>query len=146
MNKQMRSTRPYEVGYGKPPRATRFRKGQSGNPRGRTAERESLITVFKRLATKRVKVIENGIPKTISMAEAVITQNLRAALNQDQTAMGNIMRLAEHAGEFKDLTDPNVVGRPLILREKMSTEEFMAFHGVEVVQRPSSQTNGQPPE
>ena len=24
-----------EVGYGKPPRRTRFRKGQSGNPRGR---------------------------------------------------------------------------------------------------------------
>lgn len=26
---------PYEVGYGKPPAATRFRKGQSGNPAGR---------------------------------------------------------------------------------------------------------------
>lgn len=25
----------YEVGYGKPPRNTRFRKGQSGNPAGR---------------------------------------------------------------------------------------------------------------
>jgi len=27
----------YEVGYGKPPLQTRFRKGQSGNPRGRLA-------------------------------------------------------------------------------------------------------------
>jgi hypothetical protein len=26
--------RPYEVGYGKPPVHTRFRKGVSGNPRG----------------------------------------------------------------------------------------------------------------
>ncbi|MBL4544643.1 MAG: hypothetical protein JKP95_01895 [Oceanicaulis sp.] len=25
----------YEVGYGKPPKATQFKKGQSGNPRGR---------------------------------------------------------------------------------------------------------------
>ena len=25
----------YEVGYGKPPKETRFRKGQSGNPKGR---------------------------------------------------------------------------------------------------------------
>ncbi len=25
----------YEVGYGKPPRHTRFKKGRSGNPRGR---------------------------------------------------------------------------------------------------------------
>ena len=27
--------RSYEVGYGKPPAATRFVKGKSGNPRGR---------------------------------------------------------------------------------------------------------------
>ena len=27
--------RSYEVGYGKPPKKTRFRKGQSGNPKGR---------------------------------------------------------------------------------------------------------------
>ena len=27
----------YEVGYGKPPETTRFKKGQSGNPKGRPA-------------------------------------------------------------------------------------------------------------
>ena len=27
--------RDYEVGYGKPPKEHRFKKGQSGNPRGR---------------------------------------------------------------------------------------------------------------
>lgn len=29
------NTRRYEVGYGKPPEHTRFKKGQSGNPKGR---------------------------------------------------------------------------------------------------------------
>lgn len=29
------NTRRYEVGYGKPPKHTRFKKGQSGNPKGR---------------------------------------------------------------------------------------------------------------
>jgi hypothetical protein len=32
----------YEVGYGKPPKHTQFRKGQSGNPGGRPKRRESL--------------------------------------------------------------------------------------------------------
>ncbi len=32
--KNGRATGDYEVGYGKPPVQTRFRKGQSGNPRG----------------------------------------------------------------------------------------------------------------
>jgi hypothetical protein len=30
--------RDYQVGPGKPPLHTRFRKGQSGNPRGRSAK------------------------------------------------------------------------------------------------------------
>ena len=29
------SETPYEVGYGRPPSATRFQPGQSGNPKGR---------------------------------------------------------------------------------------------------------------
>ena len=29
------SNEAYEIGYGKPPKATRFQKGKSGNPSGR---------------------------------------------------------------------------------------------------------------
>ena len=36
----------YEVGYGKPPRQTRFRKGQSGNPRGRSPGTKNLKTLL----------------------------------------------------------------------------------------------------
>jgi len=145
MKKQTPSTRrDYDVGYGKPPKANRFCKGRSGNPRGRTPGQENLIATFKRLATKRVKINDNGVIRTISMAQAVIFQNMRAALNQDQTAMANILRLAEHAGEFKDLTDPKVVGRPLIMPEKMSEEEFEAFYGVNRVQVSSTRTSVQP--
>jgi hypothetical protein len=38
-------TKPcYDVGYGKPPLHTRFRKGQSGNPKGRSKARERNLT------------------------------------------------------------------------------------------------------
>jgi hypothetical protein len=144
MKKRTPSTRrDYLIGYGKPPKANQFRKGRSGNPRGRTPGQENLISVFKRLATKKVKINDNGVIKSISWADAVISQNLRAALNRDQAAMANILRLAEHAGEFKDLTDPKVVGRPLIMPEKMSEEEFEAFYGVNRVQVPSTRTSVQ---
>jgi len=36
-----KTRRDYEVGYGKPPRDTRFKEGQSGNPRGRPPERRT---------------------------------------------------------------------------------------------------------
>ena len=37
---RLKSERDYEVGYGKPPRHTRFVKGRSGNPRGRPPRRQ----------------------------------------------------------------------------------------------------------
>ena len=36
----------YEVGYGKPPRHTWFKKGQSGNPRGRPCGSKNLKTLL----------------------------------------------------------------------------------------------------
>jgi hypothetical protein len=36
---------PYDVGYGKPPVQTRFRKGQSGNPKGRGKGSRNFATV-----------------------------------------------------------------------------------------------------
>jgi hypothetical protein len=143
MTKRTRSTPDYKVGYGRPPKANQFRKGRSGNPRGRTPGQENLIAVFKRLVTKRVKVSENGVVRTMSMAEAVIAQNVKAALNQDQNAMGNIFRLSEHAGEFLDLTDPKVVGKPLFLPAKMSEEEFDAYHGTSLYVMPTRTSVGE---
>jgi hypothetical protein len=38
--------RDYQVGYGKPPKDTRFKKGQSGNPRGRAPGAKNLKTLL----------------------------------------------------------------------------------------------------
>jgi hypothetical protein len=119
-----------DVGYGKPPKATRFRKGRSGNPKGRQSGDENLLSVFKRMVTKRIKIREGDKWRTITMADAIISQNYRAALQKDQIAMSNIIRLAEESGELIDRTDAKQVGRPALfpVRSK-STEEFMAQFG-----------------
>jgi len=126
--------RNYDVGYGKPPKANQFKKGQSGNPKGRKRSEENFIAVFKRLATKRVKVNNNGAVKTLSMAEAIIARNYQAALKQDETAMGNMLRLAEYVGETQDQLDPKVVGLPLFMPERFeSEEEMVAYLGIDII-------------
>jgi len=122
-----------DVGYGKPPKATRFRKGRSGNPKGRQRGDENLLSVFKRMVTKRIKIKEDDRWRTITMADAIILQNYRAALQRDQIAMSNILRLAEESGELVDRTDVRQVGMPMAfpIRSK-SMEEFLAQFGRKV--------------
>lgn len=137
MKRQIRS-RPStdcEVGYGKPPKATRFRKGQSYNPRARKKPGENFITGFKRYVSRTVNVTIDGVTRRMTTAEVVILRNIMAALKHDAAAMRNILMLAEVCGEFQDWTNPDVVGRPAFFPEKFeSTEELVAFYGVNIVE------------
>jgi hypothetical protein len=50
----------YAVGYGKPPLHTRFKKGQSGNPRGRPPGAKNLSTLLNEALNEPVIVAANG--------------------------------------------------------------------------------------
>src|SRR4051812_4337181 len=52
--------RPYDVGYGRPPKATRFRKGQSGNPRGRPKGAQGLRSLLEAALAQQITVSEGG--------------------------------------------------------------------------------------
>jgi hypothetical protein len=60
----------YEVGPGKPPRYTRFKNGQSGNPRGRHAQ--NLPALLVAALNQPVAVSENGRRRQVTKREAVI--------------------------------------------------------------------------
>ena len=63
--------RDYEVGYGKPPRNTQFKKGQSGNPRGRPSGSKNLATLVSVALNEPVIVVENGGRRKITKREAI---------------------------------------------------------------------------
>jgi hypothetical protein len=69
----------YEVGYGKPPRGTRFKKGQSGNPRGRPSGSKNLKTELSEALNELVIVAENGRRRKITKRKAIITQVVNGA-------------------------------------------------------------------
>jgi hypothetical protein len=64
----------YEVGYGKPPRHTRFKKGQSGNLRGRPRGAKNLTTLLSDALDQLVVVTENGRRRKIAKRELGIAQ------------------------------------------------------------------------
>src|SRR5205823_4232093 len=76
----------YEVGYGKPPRHTRFKKGQSGNPRGRPSGSKNLSTLFSEALNELVVVAENGGRRKITKRQAIITQLVNQSAKADWRA------------------------------------------------------------
>jgi len=50
----------YEVGRGKPPRHSRYKKGQSGNPKGRPRGSENHYSMLMKVLSERVVVTVKG--------------------------------------------------------------------------------------
>jgi uncharacterized protein DUF5681 len=64
----------YEVGYGRPPRAARFKKGRSGNPKGRPKGSKNFATLLREALSKKVEVRENGRRRKITKLAASAAQ------------------------------------------------------------------------
>ena len=64
--------RDYEVGHGKPPVGTRFKKGQSGNPGGRSTKTAPPLLVRK--FDEQVVVATNGRRQKTTRRETIVIQ------------------------------------------------------------------------
>lgn len=83
----------YEVGYGRPPKHSRFKPGQSGNPSGRPKGAKNVDTVLREMLSKKITVTENGRRKTITWLEAFFLRLFRAAVEGDPKATDRMIKL-----------------------------------------------------
>ena len=89
------------VGYMNPPEHTRFKKGKSGNPRGRPRKREDLNTVLHRVLNRKVRVKDND--ERLQIRDALMWKLRELALNGDKQAMALQRRIIDESG----IADPN---------------------------------------
>jgi len=85
----------YDVGYRKPPKHTRFKPGQSGNPKGRRKGAKNFNTDLKETLDMPVPVSENGRRKTISTQRAALMRLREKALNGDEKALNKLLGFAQ---------------------------------------------------
>ena len=83
----------YEVGYGRPPKHSRFRKGQSGNPKGRSKGTKDLATDLKEELAERILVREGDSAKRLSKQRAVLKRLFDKSLKGEVGALRILLDL-----------------------------------------------------
>jgi uncharacterized protein DUF5681 len=61
----------------------KFRKGKSGNPKGRPRSAQNRDTIARKVMGQPVAVVQDGRRKKISLLEAVLTRHANKALTGD---------------------------------------------------------------
>jgi len=108
----MAERRKYEVGYGKPPEATRFQKGRSGNPAGKPKGARSVKADLEDELKEEVEITEGGRTVKLRKQRLLLKSLVTRAIKGDVRAAARIldtidrMRGPGDADDQKDLLLP----------------------------------------
>jgi len=101
----------------KPPKNTRFRPGQSGNPNGRPKGSVSFQTLIERELRKSVVINEHGRQKRLTKQEIIVRRLAHDGIKGDYKAIALLMKLANVAvisdSELPD-TEVKIPDKPML--------------------------------
>ncbi len=86
-------TKDYEVGYGKPPKATQFMKGRSGNPKGRPKASKNVGSMLEDVFFRKIPISENGSRREVTMLEAILRQLVNGAVKGEMRSIDWVLKL-----------------------------------------------------
>jgi hypothetical protein len=89
----------YEIGYGKPPKTGRFKKGASGNPKGRPKGSKNLTTIILHESRQLVRVNDPHGKREVTKLEAAVMQLSNKSAQGDLRAAKELFALVQRAEE-----------------------------------------------
>jgi hypothetical protein len=87
----MSNSEDEDVGYKRPPKHSQFKKGQTGNPKGRPKNARNFKTDLKEELSQLIVVRENGRERKISKMRALLKVIVNAAVLGDLRAAQTIV-------------------------------------------------------
>jgi hypothetical protein len=120
---------PYEVGYCKPPKHTRFKPGHSGNPSGRPRGQRNFRTAVRDALKEKITIREGDRTRTVSKMDAIIQVTFNNALRSDPKALAAFIQLARSTGLMDE--EPELSSTESISAEDDAIlAEYLERHGV----------------
>jgi len=125
--------RDYEVGYAKPPVATRFKKGKSGNPKGskKASPIEDVRIVIENILMEPIELREGGKVRSVSKLEAIMQAQRINAVKGNTKAVRTLFKLGQKNGLFTKAKPRGgiVIDAPGTDEEKLLLRALEAQHG-----------------
>jgi hypothetical protein len=119
----------YEVGYGKPPAKNKFKKGQSGNLKGRPKKQLDLQKLFIAELKSSVTITESGkkikVSKLQALTKSIIVHAMQGNKNYAKFVLDWIKALPKYA--FVDVDDGDEVVGHITAKQMKAMEDFMAI-------------------
>lgn len=100
-------TNKYDVGYGKPPKKTQFKKGKSGNPQGRKKKSVNTINLIENELIKEMQVKEGGKTLILTQQQIIIRQLFKKAIQGDFKASVLVLEFMKEVEKYRE--EANVV-------------------------------------
>ncbi|WP_288903034.1 DUF5681 domain-containing protein [uncultured Sneathiella sp.] len=118
----------YEVGHGRPPKATRWKKGQSGNPKGRPKADKTGPVDISNFLDEPVAMTINGKAKELHPFEAMVWQMIRKSMKGEITPLIQLVELCEDHGLIHT-PPPDYGGGVMFAPEGITPEDYVKQYG-----------------
>ena len=122
------SNAKHKVGYGCPPENSRFKKGQSGNPKGRPRNADRELTIAQEVMAaldEEITVTQNGKKQKLTKKTLLATTLVNNAIKGDAKATSLLLRLQGDFDQPRNQGPKNDYELPDEFAESL-TDQFVA--------------------
>jgi len=140
MNREKDSKSPdYVIGYRRPPKASQFSPGKSGNPKGRPRGSRPVGAVLQDIIQQKVTVTENGKARRIPAIEVMLRRLANDAMRSDQRAIKLLLSLVDRYAESPETA---IQLRQMLAEDEAILAEYLS-EPIGVTTEPSSASNAE---
>lgn len=113
----------YRVGYKSPPKATQFKPGHSGNPKGRPKGIRPVGAVLQEIIQQKVAVTEGGKTRHMPALEVMLRRLTNDAMRSDQKAVKLLLSLVDR---YAQSPEASIQIRELLDEDEQILSQYLA--------------------